>query len=384
MYKVVIIEQICPHYRIPLFRELAKQLNLLVIHSQGEPSGNWSNAKVMAGFKSLELNAVIFRLRWNGILCRITFMPKLIGVLNQYHPDVIISEGFTNMLNAILVISYSKLHSIPLIIWDSGRKSNKRMGLLRKILEPINIFILKSASALIAYGSEAKKYFLSFKIDEKKIFIAQNTIDVDACSNKKQALLDNPTEVNDIIKLYSLKDKKVLLYVGGLEKRKKVLDLVEIVHELSFSYTNLCLLIVGNGPEENNIKDFIQRKKIKNCIMLGRVVDGIEPLFLASDVFVLPGQGGLAINQAMAFGKPIIVGVGDGTEKDLVFDNLNGYIVNNKIELKKAIQAILSDNIIKSFGDQSLKIIGKFTIKNMVNEFINAINLSIGLKSEVK
>ena len=37
-----------------------------------------------------------------------------------------------------------------------------------------------------------------------------------------------------------------------------------------------------------------------------------------SNIFVLPGTGGLAINEAMAYGLPVICSEADGTEKDLV------------------------------------------------------------------
>jgi glycosyltransferase involved in cell wall biosynthesis len=48
------------------------------------------------------------------------------------------------------------------------------------------------------------------------------------------------------------------------------------------------------------------------------------------DVFVLPGLGGLAINDAMMCGKPVICGEADGTEKDLIIDGTTGYLLHSQ------------------------------------------------------
>ena len=44
----------------------------------------------------------------------------------------------------------------------------------------------------------------------------------------------------------------------------------------------------------------------------------LQPYFAAADLFVLPGTGGLAVQEAMAAGLPVIVAEGDGTQDDLV------------------------------------------------------------------
>ena len=57
----------------------------------------------------------------------------------------------------------------------------------------------------------------------------------------------------------------------------------------------------------------------------GRIIDGVDAYFAAADVFVLPGLGGLAFNQAMFWRTPCIGGEADGTEDDLVMDGVTGF-----------------------------------------------------------
>jgi glycosyltransferase involved in cell wall biosynthesis len=62
-----------------------------------------------------------------------------------------------------------------------------------------------------------------------------------------------------------------------------------------------------------------------NVIYLGRIIDGVDPYFAAADCFVLPGIGGLALNQAMFWRKTCIVSEADGTENDLVIESETGF-----------------------------------------------------------
>ncbi len=86
------------------------------------------------------------------------------------------------------------------------------------------------------------------------------------------------------------------------------------------------LLIIGSGPEEGRLK------KIANDLNLGHSVKFLGGVYgktkLAqylseSSLYVLPGMGGISINDAMCFGLPILCSVGDGTEVFLVREGVN-------------------------------------------------------------
>ncbi len=54
--------------------------------------------------------------------------------------------------------------------------------------------------------------------------------------------------------------------------------------------------------------------------------DELADLFQQADLFVLPGTGGLALQQALGFALPAIAAEGDGTQADLVRPE-NGWLV---------------------------------------------------------
>jgi glycosyltransferase involved in cell wall biosynthesis len=60
-------------------------------------------------------------------------------------------------------------------------------------------------------------------------------------------------------------------------------------------------------------------------VFAGQIVEGVGPYFDGADLLVLPGTGGLALNEAMAHGLPVVSGYADGSADDLVQDGVNGF-----------------------------------------------------------
>ena len=78
------------------------------------------------------------------------------------------------------------------------------------------------------------------------------------------------------------------------------------------------LVIVGDGPERAKLESLA--KEVYPSAEFVGTKHGAEltPYFAEADLFVLPGTGGLAVQEAMAHGLPVIVAKGDGTQDDLV------------------------------------------------------------------
>ena len=89
-------------------------------------------------------------------------------------------------------------------------------------------------------------------------------------------------------------------------------------------------MIVGEGPELASLKKIANNSPYIH--FAGAQFDDVGLYFLISDVFVLPGLGGLALNEAMAYGLPIIAGPADGTEIDLIKDLDTGFLIQKNVE----------------------------------------------------
>jgi glycosyltransferase involved in cell wall biosynthesis len=101
--------------------------------------------------------------------------------------------------------------------------------------------------------------------------------------------------------------------------------------------------------------------------------------FIASDIFILPGSGGLAVHQAMSYGKPVIVSFGDGTEADLVREGVNGVFVHpgDVTGLRQKIVNLLAQpELRQAMGKASLSIVrNEMSLEAMVASFNRALTL---------
>jgi glycosyltransferase involved in cell wall biosynthesis len=137
------------------------------------------------------------------------------------------------------------------------------------------------------------------------------------------------------------------------------------------------LLIVGDGPERAALES-LARDVYPSAEFIG-AKHGVElkPYFEQADLFVLPGTGGLAVQEAMSYGLPVIVAKGDGTQDDLVRAG-NGWQIQPEDynALVSAMKNALSDRArLREMGKESFRIVSEeINIEKMVETFVDALN----------
>ena len=162
-----------------------------------------------------------------------------------------------------------------------------------------------------------------------------------------------------------------MLYVGAVNEHKHLESLKELLNQLSDDY---CLLIVGGG-EEYYLKSL--KKHIGNesrVFFEGyKSVNDLSIYYNISSFAILPGLGGLSINQAMAFKKPVVCCIADGGEKELVKNYKTGFIYPNVTEAAIFISS-QSINDWKRMGINAEKYIyNNYSIDNMANTFLKGV-----------
>jgi glycosyltransferase involved in cell wall biosynthesis len=94
-------------------------------------------------------------------------------------------------------------------------------------------------------------------------------------------------------------------------------------------------------------------------------------------LFVLPGTGGLAVQEAMSYGLPVIMGRGDGTNDDLVRPE-NGWRIppDDLPALTETLRVALADaSLLRKMGAESFRIVvEEINLEKMVGVFVLALN----------
>ena len=137
------------------------------------------------------------------------------------------------------------------------------------------------------------------------------------------------------------------------------------------------LVIVGDGPERTALES-LARDVYPAAEFIGAKHGAeLKPYFAEADLFVLPGTGGLAVQEAMSYGLPVIVAKGDGTQDDLVREG-NGWQIQPEDygALVSTMKNALSDMArLRKMGEESFRIVSEeINIQKMVDVFVDALN----------
>jgi len=229
------------------------------------------------------------------------------------------------------------------------------------------------ADATLSYAPTAYLIQQSYGVSLKKIFVAGNSPETNTLLSIKNDLENKITDLG-----YS---PYRLIHVGRLVKWKRVDLLLKAVAILRTKFSGIEAIIIGDGPESDELKDLSKTLGISEHV---EFISGtynstdLGKLFLSSSVYVLAGMGGLSINEAMAFGKPVICSVCDGTEKLLVRDGYNGYYFEEGDEksLAEKIDLLLSDHkLIEKMGQHSEQIIrNEINLETVSAKYLEAFN----------
>lgn len=302
----------------------------------------------------------------------VVVFPFLFWKLVKEKPDVIVTEGGQNTVNNIQINWYSRLFRVPYIQWDLGRgyqDFGNSMG--RRLYMSVYKSIINHAKLVFGYNSSSKKYFESLGVPSDKIIVLNNTVDTPTL---KKVIENSSRELPEDMSKQFDPNKKYIIFVGTLLPTKRIEDFAEIMAKLKGEYT---LLIVGSGTEEytQSLKELF---KDIDCIFLGyKKPEELLPYYSIASFSILPGLGGLSINQAMAYGLPVLCTHADGAEEDVVKDDETGYIYK---DIDDAIRYIHSknDEEWKRMGKNAAELMfGEFSLEKECERFIQGIKDSI-------
>jgi glycosyltransferase involved in cell wall biosynthesis len=268
----------------------------------------------------------------------------------------------------------AKIKRKKIIMWTEFWLWNNN-SFFQRLANRSTFYVFINSDAIIATGSKAFQSQRLLGVDESKIFVYPQ------CSKDYTSIVPEKMELDA-----ELKDKKIILYCGRLTKVKGLNILIEAIHKLNLMMEDTHLVILGRGPLEDECRQMAVNLDVKNISFMGHVEVPIKAFFYKKcNVFVAPSlfynggyePWGLVVNEAMAFGKPVIGTTAVGSAFDLIVNGKNGFMVEegNPDELCEALYNILSnDKIEDKMGLTSLKL---YAEKNDYLKFYNSFKSAI-------
>lgn len=192
--------------------------------------------------------------------------------------------------------------------WLAGM-AGKLLGIpvfrTRHLLTPIGgpFVYRRLTNRVITVSEGVRQYLISAGVPAPQIMTVPTGIDLKRFDPAR-------TDLVDMRQRFGIsREAFVIGIVAVLRVRKGHRFLMQAVKQLAPEFPQIKLVIVGEGPQESNIRGLIQELALQaHVIMLG-LQDDIPSILKALDVFVLPAQEealGTALIEATAMGVPVI------------------------------------------------------------------------------
>lgn len=303
------------HYHRATLREIERRLKAegLPVHvlsaadRVGETGRVAESGKVIPSHGRFQLSERALR----GFQLR--YQHGLLPMLEALSPSVVVSMCHAGTVSEWQMLRWAGRRGVRRVAWQCGYEYNPGSRIKRAALDRF----VPSFDFHLCYHTNARNYAVQHGADAADTLVMHNTIDErqiaagDALKAKTELAARFP----------QLANKRLVLYVGAVLAEKRLELVFDALARLN--RPDVMFVVVGDGPHLPVLQQRFSGRS--DWVAAGRVVEGVASYFDAADVFVMPGTGGLAINEAMAHRLPVISGYADGSADDLVVNDATGY-----------------------------------------------------------
>ena len=311
-------------YYAPLFRELARLLDLTVFYGYQPEPFDQAKAGFGVGFEwDVDLHSG-YRSRFLENRAR---YPRLDGFTGISTPDI--GERLrAGNFDAVLLIGWHKKFllqtlvaakriGLPVLQRGDSHLQTQRSHLKTIAKEIVYPVFLRQFDAALAVGEMNRKYWLHYRFPEDRIFASPHCIDTNWFASQATP----GARMEQRRKLGIEAAVPVVLFAGKLVEFKQPMQLMEAAAQVHRRGIPAEMLIAGDGPLRQSVIDRAASLGLR-LHMLGFCNQSQMPAaYAAADVLALPSNGqetwGLVANEALACGIPAIVSDSVGCAPDM-------------------------------------------------------------------
>jgi glycosyltransferase involved in cell wall biosynthesis len=360
--RVGIVQRVLAPYRVPFFDTIAARCAEGLSIFAGDPSPDEHfNRATHASVARLTDARNVHLFSGKYYLFR---QPLVLDWLADWQPDIVITDANPRNLSTPSLIRW--MHKRGRCVLGHGLgilPLSKGMEFLRAIGRRHHY---QRFDGLIAYSELAAEQFRGLGIADNRIFVAHNAIagrPIGSMPGRAESFQDRPT----------------IIFVGRLVGGKRVELLIEACAALSEDLRPE-LQIVGDGPQRASLERLTKSLKVR-AKFRGDLRDAaLTEAFLESDLFVLPGLGGLSIQEAMAHALPVVVADGDGTQYDLVRQSNGWHVIPGDLaNMTNTLRLALSDpRRLRRMGRKSFEIVrDEINLQTMSDKVVAALKSAV-------
>jgi len=359
--RLALQQRVLPAYRVPFFDALAAActdgLSIFAGMPLAEEEISVSN-QLQVAETVIGQNRHLFDPNSPRYQC---WQVGLLEWLERWQPKALVVEANPRYVSTPQAVRWMHARGRPAIGWGLG--APPITGWLASWRARRRRNFLSTLDAMIAYSHRGVEEYKAIGFPQEKVFVAQNAVTPRPATKPRT----RPPEISG---------RATVLFVGRLQPRKRVDHLLKACAALNENLQPN-LVVVGDGPAKEDLQ-LIAKSIYPQARFTGALFGAaLDESFDNSDLFVLPGTGGLAVQQAMAHGLPVIVAQGDGTQDDLVRPENGWRIPNDDLAALTATlaNALANPEGLRRKGEASFRIVDEeINVENMVQIFLQALS----------
>ncbi len=167
--------------------------------------------------------------------------------------------------------------------------------------------------------------------------------------------------------------ERILTHVSNFRKLKRVDDVIHVFHKVNKEIPSK-LLLIGDGPERQNMEDLCRKLGLCDDIRFLGKQDAVEELLAVSDLFIMPSESesfGLAALEAMACQVPVVSSNAGGLP-EVNEHGVTGFLseIGDVASMaNNAITILSNEEILAKFRANALAQAKRFDIKNILPQY---------------
>jgi glycosyltransferase involved in cell wall biosynthesis len=244
--------------------------------------------------------------------------PSLVERVTAWYPDVVHITGWAWLSHLVALRAFSKM-GIPTLFWgDSHLLDAQTRGMHWWLKRTLLKRIFAWPTGFLVAGAANQAYYKAFGVEARRLFLCPHCIDVGRFAGSNDLFEREAARWRRELQISN--DRCVLLYAGKFEPKKRPLELMRAVRALANS--DLVLVMVGSGELDREVKAFAASDPERFRVLSFQNQSRMPVVYRLGHLFVLPSAfgetWGLAVNEALACGRPVLVSDRVGCAADVI------------------------------------------------------------------
>ncbi|MFT3980965.1 MAG: glycosyltransferase family 4 protein [Ferruginibacter sp.] len=303
--------------------------------------------------------------------------PGLVKELDAFKPDAILVSGWNFKSHLHCLRHYHK--KIPVLFRGDSTMLDETGGLKSVARRLVLKWVFRHINYALYTGQANKQYFKAHGLTEAQLVFTPHAIDNDRFAG-------DPSQQSAAIALRQQlgigEEEFVFLFAGKFEPKKSPELLISSFMAAGLSGAHL--VMVGNGELEQELKNLAEDNRNIHFMDFQNQAN-MPSVYDMADLVVLPSAGpgetwGLAVNEAMASGKAVIVSDKCGCAADLVQENVNGWLfrANDAAGLTNVIRSVpLRKDVLAAMGNAGQKMISRYSFRQIAEAIETTVQVTI-------